>query len=229
MSHRRVAALLVLVAAAAAASLGMGAAGAADERWVWPLSPAPALEAAFDPPESDFGAGHRGVDLAGAASQEVQAIGAGVVTFAARLAGRGVVVVDHGRLRSTYEPVNAQVEVGETVAAGDPLGTLTTTSSHCWPETCLHLGVRRGTTYLDPLTLLGPRPVRLKPLDAGDAGRDSFAGVPGRPSASSSDATTSTPEEQWPRQAFGLTAAVTAAVLLGGSTTRPTRPRQARG
>jgi len=222
MSHRHLTSLLLLAGAAAACVVSAGAAGAADERWVWPLSPAPAVVAAFDPPDSDFGRGHRGVDLAGTGGQQVQAIGVGVVTFAARLAGRGVVVVDHGALRSTYEPVSADVEVGEAVAAGEPVGTLTTTSSHCWPQTCLHLGVRRGTTYVDPLTLLGPRPVRLKPLDPGDGGgawvADVPTGLPGAPS----DTTTRPRGDPLPRPALGLTAA---AVLIGGAATPRTRSR----
>lgn len=230
MSHRRVTALLLILVGAVVAAMSVGGAvSAADEQWVWPLIPAPAVVAAFDPPDSDFGPGHRGVDLAGAGGQQVQAIGAGVVTFAARLAGRGVVVVDHGSLRSTYEPVSADVDVGETVAAGEPIGTLTTTSSHCWPQTCLHLGVRRGAAYVDPLTLLGPRPVRLKPLDRGDGGRDSLAGVQSRPPGSASRATTRMPGDSWRRRAVGLTAAVAAAVLLGGAATSRPRQRQARG
>ena len=35
---------------------------------------------------------------------------------------------------------------------------------HCAPRTCLHLGVRRGENYVDPLSLLGRRRVVLLPL-----------------------------------------------------------------
>lgn len=230
MPHRNVTSLLLVLVGAVAACLCVGgAASAADERWVWPLSPTPAVVAAFDAPDSDFGPGHRGVDLTGAGGQQVRAIGAGVVTFAAQLAGRGVVVVDHGSLRSTYEPVSADVDVGDSVAAGAPIGTLTTTSSHCWPQPCLHLGVRRGATYVDPLTLLGPRPVRLKPLGPEDAGRESLARVQSGLPGSAADTTAGTPGEQLPRRAAGLTAAVAAAMLLGGAATTRPRPRQARG
>ncbi len=61
---------------------------------VWPLDPRPAVVAGFDPPLSAYGAGHRGVDLAGAPGQQVRAAAAGRVTFAGSLAGRGVVVVE---------------------------------------------------------------------------------------------------------------------------------------
>jgi len=131
---------------------------------VWPLSPAPAVVHAFDPPGSDFGAGHRGVDLAGRPGQVVAAALPGQVTFAGRLAGRGVVVVSHGPTRTTYEPVRAIVRVGDLVDAGTPLGVLDLPLSHCFPSACLHWGWVRGETYLDPLELVGAGRVRLLPL-----------------------------------------------------------------
>ena len=135
------------------------------DQGVWPLAPVPAVVADFDPPASPYAAGHRGVDLAGRAGQRVVAAAAGRVTFAGSLAGRGVVVVDHGATRTTYEPVRASVTVGDAVAAGDPLGVLQAGGSHCAPSVCLHWGLIEGDTYLDPLTLVGAGPVRLLPLD----------------------------------------------------------------
>jgi murein DD-endopeptidase MepM/ murein hydrolase activator NlpD len=131
---------------------------------VWPLSPRPPIVSGFDPPATLWGPGHRGVDLLGHVGQPVRTSLGGRVTFAGRLAGRGVVVVDHGTLRTTYEPVSASVDVGDTVARGDVIGTLRRGSSHCFPRTCLHWGLLRGHTYLDPLTLVGAGPVRLLPL-----------------------------------------------------------------
>jgi murein DD-endopeptidase MepM/ murein hydrolase activator NlpD len=94
----------------------------------------------------------------------VRAALAGRVTFAGTLAGRGVVVVDHGATRTTYEPVAPAVAVGSHVDAGGVLGTLETGTSHCLPRTCLHWGLLRGAEYLDPLSLLGEAPVRLLPF-----------------------------------------------------------------
>src|SRR5205085_1399165 len=91
-------------------------------------------------------------------------IGAGIVTYAGPVAGRGVVVVDHGLLSSTYQPVTPAVGSGDTVSTGTVLGWLQSLHSHCLPSACLHLGVRRAGRYLDPLRLLPSRPVRLKPL-----------------------------------------------------------------
>jgi murein DD-endopeptidase MepM/ murein hydrolase activator NlpD len=131
---------------------------------VWPLEPRPALARGFDPPVTKYAAGHRGVDLVGSSGQPVRAAVAGRVTFAGRLAGRGVVVVSHGSTRTTYEPVLAAARVGTLVAAGDELGTLETFSSHCAPASCLHWGLIEGDTYLDPLSLVGAGPARLLPL-----------------------------------------------------------------
>ena len=141
------------------------AAGAeTDPVGVWPLRPEPEVVAGFDPPSSPYGPGHRGVDLLGSAGQVVRAALPGTVSFAAPIAGRGVVVVDHGDTRTTYEPVAATVGAGDRVAAGDVIGRLGVVGSHCFPRACLHWGWIRGETYLDPLRLVGAGPVRLLPL-----------------------------------------------------------------
>jgi murein DD-endopeptidase MepM/ murein hydrolase activator NlpD len=130
----------------------------------WPLRPRPEVVSAFDPPDSPWGAGHRGVDLVGDPGARVRSALPGVVGFAGPLAGRGVVVVVHGDTRTTYEPVTASVTVGDRVAAGGPIGRLDPSGGHCPPRTCLHWGWLRGDTYLDPLLLVGAGPVRLLPL-----------------------------------------------------------------
>jgi len=57
---------LLLALTAPAAGFG-GPAGPfdADPVGVWPLVPEPDVVEGFDPPDSPYGAGHRGVDLAG--------------------------------------------------------------------------------------------------------------------------------------------------------------------
>jgi murein DD-endopeptidase MepM/ murein hydrolase activator NlpD len=131
---------------------------------VWPLHPRPAVVAAFDPPLTTYGAGHRGVDLLGSPDQQVRAAVGGRITYAGSLAGRGVVVVSHGSTRTTYEPVSAAVKVGAVLTAGELIGTLQEFGSHCSPRACLHWGLIEGKTYLDPLTLVGSGPVRLLPM-----------------------------------------------------------------
>ncbi|MEV5338045.1 M23 family metallopeptidase [Streptomyces sp. NPDC052676] len=127
----------------------------------WPLPGGrPTVVRAWDPPPTPYARGHRGVDLAAPPHSPVLAVASGRVSFAGRVAGRGVVSVNltgtgDPPLRTTYEPVRASVREGDEVTAGQPLGTLEPTPSHC-PATCLHWGLRRGKTYLDPLSLLPP-------------------------------------------------------------------------
>jgi murein DD-endopeptidase MepM/ murein hydrolase activator NlpD len=153
-----------LFAGASHADVGPPVVPAPARQGVWPLSPRPEVVRGFDPPATRWGAGHRGVDLLGHQGQQVHSSLGGTVTFAGPLAGRGVVVVDHGGVRTTYEPVSARVAVGEVVARGAVIGTLQRSSSHCFPRACLHWGLLRGDSYLNPLTLVGAGPIRLLPL-----------------------------------------------------------------
>ncbi|MGI8652313.1 MAG: M23 family metallopeptidase [Geodermatophilaceae bacterium] len=132
--------------------------------WVAPLPEPLAVTRAFDPPANPYAAGHRGVDLAGAPGQEVRAAGAGTVVYAGSLAGRGVVSVQHADgLRTTYEPVLASVSAGMPLSLGQVIGTLQAGHAGCPAPACLHWGLKRGETYLDPMLLLHHGPVRLLP------------------------------------------------------------------
>lgn len=139
-------------------------AGPEQAHGVWPLAPEPEVVRGFEPPPHPYASGHRGVDLAGAAGQAVRAALPGTVGFAGSIGGKPVVTVLHGGRRTTYEPVVASVERGQPVAAGDVLGRLVVTDSHCFPAACLHWGLIEGEAYVDPLTLIGTAPVRLLPL-----------------------------------------------------------------
>nr|MDQ2721976.1 M23 family metallopeptidase [Actinomycetota bacterium] len=133
----------------------------------WPLAGWPRVARPFQPPASQYGPGHRGVDLAAAVGTPVLAAGDGVVVFAGELAGRGVVSVQHpDGLRTTYEPVTPQVRPGAAVVRGQPLGVLEPGHPDCAAAACLHWGVRRGEAYLDPLRLIGHWQVRLKTWEA---------------------------------------------------------------
>jgi murein DD-endopeptidase MepM/ murein hydrolase activator NlpD len=156
--------------AAPVAGSAVSGPGAAARLGGWPLRPEPEVVNRFAPPPVAWAAGHRGVDLRGRPGQQVRAARAGAVTFAGRIAGRGVVVVSHGDTRTTYEPVTASVARGDLVAQGAVLGRLELLGSHCLPRACLHWGLIRGETYLDPLTLVGRGPVRLLPWTGLPAG-----------------------------------------------------------
>lgn len=132
-------------------------------QWRWPLADRPQVVRRFDPPAHPWLAGHRGVDLAAQPGEPVLAAGAGTVTFGGSVAGRGVVTVSHpGGLRTTYLPLTPSVSPGSRVNAGDVIGVLEADHGHC-PIDCLHWGLRRGPTYLDPLLLLTRPRIRLLP------------------------------------------------------------------
>jgi murein DD-endopeptidase MepM/ murein hydrolase activator NlpD len=150
--------------------------------WTWPLTPPqgarrPVVVHPFAPPAKRWESGHRGVDLLGGPGQEVLAAGQGVVSYAGVLVGRAVIAIDHtppGRgtgdtLRTTYEPVDPVVKVGDKVRVGQVIGHLVDSpASHCAPQTCLHWGLVRGfghaARYLDPSLLVQRHPVRLLPV-----------------------------------------------------------------
>ncbi len=156
---------------------GSSPAAAADHAWAWPLADQPAVVRGFDPPEVRYAAGHRGADLAGAEGAPVLAAGDGQVGYAGLLAGRGVVVVVHGDLRTTYEPVTAEVTVGAEVTAGQRIGVLGGGHAGCPVTACLHWGLKRGETYLDPVRLVDRGPVRLLPL-SGSGAASNGSGAP---------------------------------------------------
>lgn len=149
------------------------------QTWSWPLGPGrPRVVRGFELPANRWDQGHRGVDLLGAVGQDVHAAGEGTVSFAGVLFGRPVVAVDHaapGRdtLRTTYEPVDPTVRVGDRVKTGAVVGHLAADATdpsvgHCAPLACLHWGLVRGfghsAHYLDPTGLLAQGRVRLLPI-----------------------------------------------------------------
>lgn len=159
----------VLAMVAAALLLCAGAGRAESARLVWPLRPPPAVTRAFDAPAPDWQRGHRGVDLAGVPGQPVYAAGPATVVFAGQLAGRPVVSLAHtGGLRTSYEPVEAAVRVGQLVDESTALGRLLPGHAGCPATACLHWGAMWGPAsradYVDPLGLLETTPIRLKPL-----------------------------------------------------------------
>ncbi|WP_209917747.1 M23 family metallopeptidase [Mycolicibacterium lutetiense] len=159
--------------AAATMMLGLAAvvppAHAEGSRLQWPVTPRPAVTRGFDAPSPNWHRGHRGVDLAAVPDRPIYAAGPGTVVFAGVLAGRPVVSLAHpGGLRTSYEPVRAAVRAGQTVAAGQLLGTVLAGHPGCPATACLHWGAMWGAAaradYVDPLGLLAQTPIRLKPL-----------------------------------------------------------------
>ena len=121
----------------------------------------------FRAPTSAWTAGHRGVDLEAAVGIEVLAPASGTVSFSGRVVDRGVVTITHPNgLRSSLEPVEPLVRIGDQVRVGQAIGLVSGVPGHCAPGVCLHWGVRLGATYLDPIDLLrGFGPIVLLPID----------------------------------------------------------------
>ena len=132
--------------------------------WRLPVAPPMKVLDGFAAPNPNWLPGHRGIDLEARNGSQVVAPSAGVITFADQLAGRGVVVIQHGSVRSTYEPVTPSLKVGEYVVAGDVIGRVDCGISHCCRglvAKCLHWGLKQGPEYLNPLSRLDLRVVLL--------------------------------------------------------------------
>ncbi|MEU9202529.1 M23 family metallopeptidase [Streptomyces sp. NPDC048332] len=133
----------------------------------WPLEGRPPVVRGWEPPATEYGRGHRGVDLGAGPGARVLAAAAGRVSFAGGVAGRGAVVIELAGtgdppLRTTYEPVRPVVAKGDEVVAGQVVAVLSAGASHC-ASGCLHWGLRRAKAYLDPLSLLPPSLLRRGP------------------------------------------------------------------
>lgn len=131
----------------------------------WPTGRPASVVRGFDPPTATWGSGHRGVDLSLQAGSPVLAAGDGTVVFAGAVAGRPVVSIDHADgTRTTYEPVEASVAAGDVVTRGQTIGTLLAGHRSDGVD-ALHWGARTGPkSYINPLRLLHPAVIRLKPL-----------------------------------------------------------------
>ena len=159
--------ILLCAACCALQALALPVAARAAGSWAWPVT-GPVIRA-FDPPDTPFSSGHRGIDIAAPVGTPVRAAAAGTVTFAGPVGGRLFVTVDHGGgLESTYSFLDAvTVRRGEVVAQGQVVARSGTGhAGDVVPN--LHFGVRLLDVYVDPLTYLGPvevwRFIRLAPL-----------------------------------------------------------------
>jgi murein DD-endopeptidase MepM/ murein hydrolase activator NlpD len=135
--------------------------------WAWPVRGA--VIRGFDPPDTPFGAGHRGIDIAVAPGTPILAVEAGTVSFAGRVGGELFVTIVHGGgLSSTYSWIaSTTVRKDDVVSRGQPIGT-TGTGPPGASVPHLHLGAKLDGEYVDPLLLLAPLGVqdliRLVPL-----------------------------------------------------------------
>jgi murein DD-endopeptidase MepM/ murein hydrolase activator NlpD len=154
---------VALVLAGPAVSAG------ASGTWAWPVV-GPVIRG-FDPPDSPYGSGHRGIDIAAPVGTPVHAADAGKVTFAGPVGGRLFVTVDHGGgLVSTYSFLSRiLVRKNDLVTRGQVIA-LSGEGHPGETPTHLHMGAKLNGAYVDPLAYLEPGSVvdliRLAPLAA---------------------------------------------------------------
>ncbi len=125
-----------------------------DAAWRWPLDGPRTVTAPYRAPAHAYGAGHRGIDIAGVPGQEVRAPADGVVAFRGTVVDRPLLTIDHGAgYVSTFEPLASPLNPGDTVVAGDIVGVVAQ-GGHSVVGT-LHVGVRLDRVYINPLLLFG--------------------------------------------------------------------------
>lgn len=159
---RRVVAVVV-VAVVSVVHSPSRATAAAPPTYVAPVD-APVLDP-FRPPTSPYGPGNRGIEYGTTPGTPVRAAGDGEVRFAGAVAASLHVTVGHpDGIRTSYSfLVETTVAQGAEVRQGQVVGIA---------GARLHVGARRGETYIDPASLwgrVGPPRVELVPLDGGGA------------------------------------------------------------
>lgn len=156
--------VLVVVLGAALSTFG----APPNHYFVVPLKQGGLLTRGFDPPDHRWLPGHRGVDFAAVAGQQVLSPADGTVSYVGWVVNRPVITITHhDGLRSSFEPVTSAAQVGAAVSAGETIGEVSADLSHC-AATCLHWGLRApppAEQYLNPLHYLaGGGPIVLLPV-----------------------------------------------------------------
>jgi hypothetical protein len=115
-------------------------------------------QADFEAPKTEYGAGHRGVDLVLEAGSKISAPTAGVLYFKGLVVDRELVTIRtiDGYLAS-FEPACTNREVGDRVKLGQEIAWHCEPSAsyeyHC--DSCVHFSARSAYGYISPDYLLG--------------------------------------------------------------------------
>lgn len=128
--------------------------------WVAPLDAPMQLINPYRQPNSDYSAGHRGVDYQVAIGVPIYAPTIATVSFNRFLVDRAVLVLktESGDLLE-FEPACSSLAVGTPVKAGDAIAEVCLGSpeyrQHCEGELCLHFSLRTARGYLSPIVRYG--------------------------------------------------------------------------
>ncbi|MFM1957963.1 MAG: hypothetical protein RI929_326 [Actinomycetota bacterium] len=110
-------------------------------------------ESEYLAPESEYGPGHRGVDLVQDLGSPIKAPVSGKIYFAGLVVDRKVVTIrSFSGYLASFEPACTELKVGDVVLIGDQFAW------HCSPqasyeyhcESCVHFSVRSQFGYLSP-------------------------------------------------------------------------------
>lgn len=130
----------------------------------WPLDEAGSVllgfGASYSSAEATSASTHRGIDIAADKGSAVRAPLAGRVTFSGRVPAAGggtcravTIATDSGAV--TLLPLaSTRVSKGDELAAAASVGTLAEEGDASSAAVHLHVGVKRGDVYIDPLSLL---------------------------------------------------------------------------
>lgn len=105
---------------------------------------------------------HRGLDISASAGDGVQSPVEGTIGFVGRIPGSAggtvlAVSIDCDEGRVTLTPLErAEVTSGQRVAQGEEIGTLAAAGDPSSEASHLHMSLRSGDLYLDPIGLLTP-------------------------------------------------------------------------
>ena len=157
---------ITLVALISLASLAFVPASAAEDsilpvqNWNPPLDAPVKLVNQYRQPNSDYSAGHRGVDYLSKLGQPVLATADGQVWFTRQVGQRNVMSLAHaGGYLSEVEPVCTDLSKGEQVFQGQQIGVVCAGTEnyvqHCASAICLHFSLRKDGAYLSPLIFIG--------------------------------------------------------------------------
>ena len=136
------------------------AGGCLDGTWVVPLEGDYRITATFGQHGGSRATRHTGIDLAAPIGRTVLAASGGTITYAAFDGpyGQKIEITHPDGTRTSYAHLHhIDVEPGETVTAGDPIGTLGTTGNTTGPH--LHFELRPGPSDqpVDPLPWMAER------------------------------------------------------------------------
>ena len=128
---------------------------------IW-ADPIPDLESRhswdYQLPATEYGPGHRGIDLDMQENEQIRAPFDGVVSFVGKVVDRRLITLHSlTGYKASFEPICSELEQGDFVREQEVLGWACSAdksyAEHC--PGCVHFSVRNEYGYLNPLLFIG--------------------------------------------------------------------------